>query len=70
MIRQPVASSNLQSVGYDAVIHTLEIAFRSGGIYHYLGVPDIVYQTLMSAPSKGRYFDRAIKNRYATRRIR
>ncbi|WP_394854027.1 KTSC domain-containing protein [Citrobacter freundii] len=35
MIRQPVSSSNLQSVGYDQATSTLEIAFHSGGIYQY-----------------------------------
>ncbi|WP_370621624.1 KTSC domain-containing protein [Citrobacter portucalensis] len=52
MIRQPVSSSNLQSVGYDQATSTLEIAFHSSGIYQYSRVPSAVHTALMNAPSK------------------
>jgi hypothetical protein len=39
MIRQPVGSSNLRSVGYDPATRTLEIAFNIGAICQYDGVP-------------------------------
>ena len=61
MERSPVESSNLASVGYEADSCTLEIEFHSGGVYHYFGVPLDVYQGLMSASSKGQFFDRNIK---------
>ncbi|AYL56885.1 KTSC domain-containing protein [Citrobacter freundii] len=61
MIRQPVSSSNLQSVGYDPATSTLEIAFHSSGIYQYSRVPSAVHTALMNAPSKGQYFDAHIK---------
>jgi hypothetical protein len=61
MERTPVESSNLFSVGYDAGTSTLEIEFRSGGVYQYFGVPAGVCEGLMMAPSKGRYFDQYIK---------
>lgn len=69
MHRVPVSSSNLQSVGYDAATKTLEIRFDSGGIYQYLNVPPSTHQGLMSAASKGTFFDAWIKHRYATRRV-
>ena len=70
MNRQPVSSSNLRSVGYDSSTKTLEIEFNSGGVYQYYGVPPIVYQELMNAPSHGKYFHAHIKGVYRYARIR
>ncbi|HHJ4503920.1 MULTISPECIES: KTSC domain-containing protein [Klebsiella/Raoultella group] len=69
MIRQPVSSSNLQSVGYDPTTRVLEIAFHSGGVYQYSGVPSTVHLGLLSAGSKGQYFHQHIKNVYSYRRV-
>lgn len=70
MLRQPVNSSNLQSVGYDPSSGTLEIEFKNGSIYQYPGVPASIYQGLMAAPSHGTYFARYIRDQYAYTRIR
>lgn len=64
MIRKPVESSNLASVGYDASSATLEIEFRSGGIYQYFDVPESVYRELMEAPSQGKFFHVHIRDKY------
>ncbi|EJG2168499.1 KTSC domain-containing protein [Citrobacter freundii] len=69
MIRQPVSSSNLQSVGYDPATNVLEIAFHGGGIYQYSGVPSTVHLGLLSAGSKGVYFHQHIKNVYGYRKV-
>lgn len=69
MIRQPVSSSNLRSVGYDPTTRALEIEFNSGAIYRYDGVPANVHAGLMSASSHGSYFHENIKGRYPYRRI-
>lgn len=61
MQRTPVESRSLSSVGYDPTSSTLEIEFHSSGTYQYFGVPPEVYDGLMSASSKGSYFDRCIK---------
>ena len=63
----PVSSSNLSSVGYEN--GTLQIQFHSGGLYRYINVPYSVYQGLMAAFSKGRYFRANIRRRYGERRI-
>ncbi len=70
MQRQPVSSSDLRSIGYDAETQVLEIEFHSGGIYQYSRVPESTWQRLLGAPSKGRYFHASIKDRYPYRRIR
>jgi len=69
MQRTLVSSSNLSSVGYDAQSSVLEIGFRNGGVYQYYNVPETVHLSLMAAPSKGRYFDKAVKDFYACRKI-
>jgi hypothetical protein len=67
MVRRHVSSSDLNSVGYEN--STLEIAFNSGGVYQYSGVPASVYQGLMAASSQGTYFHAYIKDKYPTRKI-
>ena len=62
MRRTPVESSNLASIGYEVETSTLEIEFHNSGIYQYSGVPENIYQGLMDAASKGRYFHQNIKN--------
>jgi len=64
MIRQPVSSSNLRSVGYDTSTWTLEIEFRKGRVYQYYDVPEDIYNQLVTASSKGTFHHRYIKNRY------
>lgn len=62
MNRQFVSSSDIRSVGWQD--DTLEIEFKSGGIYQYHGVPQDVYFNLLSASSCGRYFHSFIKPFY------
>lgn len=63
----PVSSSDISSIGYEG--STLHIRFHSGGLYAYYNVPLSVYNGLMSAGSKGRYFHANIKGRYGDTRI-
>jgi hypothetical protein len=71
MDRVKVSSSNLASVGYDAVNKVLEIEFQNGSIYQYFDVPNNIYGGLMSATSHGRYFDAYIKKAgYSYKRIK
>jgi hypothetical protein len=65
MERISVNSSNVSSVGYDADSQTLEIEFNNGGVYQYSGVPESVYEGMMGADSKGKYFHANIKNTYS-----
>jgi hypothetical protein len=64
MERISVNSSNVSSVGYDADSQILEIEFNNGGVYQYSGVPESVYEGMMGADSKGKYFHANIKNAY------
>jgi hypothetical protein len=69
MTRQIIISTDLKSVGYDAVAHVLEVELQSGPISRYFDVPQSVYEALMSAPSKGRYFNDNVQGKYEYRRI-
>ena len=69
MERMTVRSANIASVGYDAGTKTLEIEFRSGGVYQYAGVPEKRFDALMKASAIGSYFHREIKPWYQFRKI-
>jgi hypothetical protein len=70
MKRQQVESSNLASVGYDETEKILEIQFHSGGVYQYEDVEKEVFDELMNANSKGRFFIGRIKGEYNYWRVR
>jgi len=57
-------STNIRSVGYEAAERILELEFTSGSIYRYFDVPESEYEALMTAPSKGRYLNKNIKDCY------
>jgi KTSC domain len=46
-----------------------ELQFRNGAVYQYFHVPRNVYRDLLSAPSKGSYFNHNIRGRYPYRLI-
>lgn len=64
MIRIPVESSNISSIGFDEDSNTLEIEFHNGGVYQYFDVPLQVYEALMEAGSKGQFLAQNIKGNY------
>ena len=64
-----VESSTLATVGYDAIGGLLQLEFRNGAVYRYFGVPAAVHQTLLSAGSKGNFFNRSIRGRFAYRLV-
>ncbi len=69
MEREPVSSSNLLSIGYDISSETLEIEFITSGVYQYLNVPQFMWESLMMADSKGRFFNAEIRNTYPCVRV-
>lgn len=70
MVRQPVSSSLVKSVGYDAEDMTLEIEFTSGKVYQYFDVPEESYSELIKASSVGSYFIAHIKGAFLYRQSR
>ena len=64
-----VESTTLATVGYDENLKRLQLEFCSRTVYLYFGVPAAVCEALRGAPSKGRYFNGAIRGRYPYRQI-
>lgn len=67
---QPVDSSTLRRVGYRPDSATLRLTFTTGKVYDYFDVPPRIHAGLMRAESKGGYFNRHIRPRFAYRRVR
>jgi hypothetical protein len=70
MNRNPVRSSNIQSIGYDSDAKILEVEFHGGGIYKYSNVPETIFQGFMRAHSKGTYLHDRIRDKYPCKKIR
>jgi hypothetical protein len=69
--RIPVSSSSIRSIGYCAQQRTLEVEFERGSVYRYWGVSQRTFDAFLSAPSKGQFFDYAIRNEpYGYARVR
>lgn len=68
--RVPVESKALAAVGYSKRLRALEIEFRNGAIYRYLEVTPAVYEALMSAQSKARFYDENIRHKYRSLHVR
>jgi len=69
MMMHDVASSELQSVGYDAAVSILEVKFQNGRLYRYQEVPQPVFVDLLRATSKGRFFNAEIRDLYLCERV-
>lgn len=65
----PVASSQINEVGYDAGSQTLRCRFKNGWLYEYDGVAAEAHQAMMQSPSVGSFFANQVKNVYTYRRV-
>jgi lysyl-tRNA synthetase, class II len=59
-----VDSTSLGRVGYDPARRVLMVVFRDRSTYCYFDVPVAVFESLQDAPSKGAYFNGAIRGSY------
>ncbi|MGA9212484.1 KTSC domain-containing protein [Kaistella sp.] len=69
MDREYVESSMITSFGFDPIISTLEIEFKSGAVWQYFDVPESVYYEMKSASSRGNFFRASIKGQYAESQV-
>ena len=60
MVRHPVSSSRISSVGWDDNI--MEVQFHNGAIYQYYGVSQSEYQDFLNSPSLGSALSRLDKS--------
>jgi hypothetical protein len=62
MLRDPVVSTSIASVGFDTDDGTLEVEFAGGSVYRYRNVEEDVYDRFLTAPSKGAFFNEHIRD--------
>jgi hypothetical protein len=65
-----VQSSAIERIYYSAKRRELFVAFTSGRVYVYFGVPQQEYDDFLSAPSLGQYFNFRIRDRYEYRELK
>ncbi|GGH21592.1 KTSC domain-containing protein [Mucilaginibacter phyllosphaerae] len=71
MRRHPVQSSALQSIGYDADKHILELEFKeNGGVWQYFNFKPPAYKKFISSQSLGHFFVTKIKGKYPEEKVK
>lgn len=63
-VMHPIASSNIDSAGYDEGNQYLFVAFKGGGNYMYYDVPPWTLGAMVRSDSPGRFLNEQIKPRY------
>jgi len=70
MHRQQVQSTALQSIGYDAQTHTLELEFRdNGGVWQYFNFKPAMLKKFVESESLGNFFVTRIKGKYREQKV-
>jgi len=64
-----VSSTNLSRIRYDDSKNILEIEFQGGRVYQFFDVPKQVFEGLLNAESKGKFFHEQIKGHYRYARV-
>ena len=59
-----VHSTSIAAIGYDQSLMVLRISFHNNGTYDYYGVPQQLFEQLIAAGSKGRFYAYFIKGRF------
>src|ERR1035438_4176169 len=66
----PLESSVFTAVAYRVGAQQLYLQFQEGNIYRYFACPRSVYNELLAAESKGRYFAQHVRNGFHCERVR
>jgi hypothetical protein len=64
-----ITSAAIRAIDYQPEHGKLFVTFQDGDEYVYVGVPPRVRDAFVRAPSKGRFFQRMIRDRYPYNRI-
>ena len=64
-----VDSTAIREIDYAPEHGKLFVTFLDGAAYVYVGVPERISQAFIRAPSKGRFFQRMIRDRYPYNRV-
>jgi hypothetical protein len=66
---EPVESSALSGMVYDAQEERLYVEFPNGKRFVYYDVPQAIFVTLKVAESKGRFFGQHIKGKFRYKEV-
>lgn len=69
---EPVKSSQVTAIGWDAPTQTMRVRFKSGATYDYQRVPGELHAQIISAPSIGHAINETLKKdpqRFPFRRL-
>jgi hypothetical protein len=69
MLRSPVNSTAIASVGYDQPRAILELEYIDGDVYRYFDVPKALYRALLDAASIGQFVNAEIKGVFRYERV-
>lgn len=64
-----VQSSAIRAIRHDREKSELLVTFVTGRSFAYAGVPAALYEAFLAAPSKGRFFNEAIRDRFPCREV-
>lgn len=62
-------SSCISGLDYNKDTEVLEVHFNKGGRYQFSGVPEVVYDNLVKAPSVGKFFHSQIEGKYPYHKV-
>jgi hypothetical protein len=68
--RMALDSTALTWIRYLPEQRILQVSLRTGRDYEYRDVPLSIYRELLAAESKGRYYNRHIRNNFPFREVR
>jgi hypothetical protein len=62
-------STAIRYLTYDSRSNELRVTFTSGRRYVYAQVPAVIYAAFSRAPSRGAFFNRHVRDRFAVREL-
>ncbi len=62
-------STHILTVNYDSTQKALKIYFFGGGVHEFQDVPYAVYDDIIRAKSKGKYYNEKVKGVYQSKKV-
>ena len=69
MLWERASSTNIKEVGFDPTTSELQVRFRSGATYRYVGIPESLWQQFKETGFSGRFLNTDIKGLYEYERL-
>ena len=57
-------SSNIVRFAYDSQSNVLTVEFKAGSTYNYYDIPEIIFDQMKGASSKGQFLAQQVKGSY------